>query len=93
MFGFDNVNIIDWNLSNNVDVKLHLDDGNETVIKIRNAPLTLTEKITKLHMCLSSTRGNARGKRTGDCGQMIALGRKNKKEEYVISKKIKIFNN
>ena len=34
----------------------------------------------------SSTQGNAGGKRTGDHGEMIALGRKNNEEEYVVSK-------
>ena len=86
MFGFDNINVIDWNQCNDIDVKVYLEDEQSTMIKVRKAPSTLVENITKLHMLLASTRGNARGKRTGDCGQMIALGRRNKKEEYVLSK-------
>ena len=86
MFGFDNINVIDWNQCNDIDIKVYLEDEQSTMIKVRKAPSTLADKITKLHMCLTSTRGNARGKRTGDCGQMIALGRRNKMEEYVLSK-------
>ena len=94
MFGFDNVNVIDWNESNDIDVKVYLEDDHSTIIKIRKAPSTLSDNITKLHMSLlTSTRGNARGKRTGDCGHMIAFGRRNKEKEYVLSKDNKHIQN
>ena len=87
MFGLHNVNIVDWSILNDVDIKVHLENNTSSYIKVRKSPDSISNNILKLHRELTNNKGNARGKKTGDLGQMVTLGLKNKKDEYVLSKR------
>ena len=87
MFGFEYVNIIDWNNTFDMDIKVKVEfDNTNSYINIRKAPTSLSEKILLLHKRLTNIKGNCRINKDGDSGEMHALGTK------IIYKKGKIVN-
>ena len=89
MFGCEYVNIIDWNNTFDIDLKVKVQSDNTiSYINIRKAPTSLSEKILLLHKRLSNMKGNCRINNDGDSGEMHALGRKTiyKKGKFVHDK-------
>ena len=86
MFKFKNINILNWKLIGNFDIKVDITPGNHTFIKVRKCDSNISTAILMLHKKLFQLKGNSRGNKSGDLGVMHSLGKKNQHEEYVTSK-------
>ena len=89
MFGMTNMKVIDWQISNNIDMNIKLGKSEQYApILVRKAPESLSNAILKLHKHLKKiNRGNSREENDGgDFGQMYGLGIKDDNKEFVLSK-------
>ena len=89
MFGLNNVNVIDWEHTKDIDISVFSTKSQKTApIYVRKSPTSLSDNILLLHNVLKSLGpGNSRTEPNGgDVGQMFGLGLKNEEEEFVLSK-------
>ena len=85
MFGLKYVNVVSIQSHGNTDIKVKLQDGTDTTIRIRMAPDVLTENLLLLHDRLKDEESNSRNK-CGDSGKMFGLGYYNDDKEFFLSK-------
>ena len=87
MFGHKYSDIIDWRQTGDLDILVLLPDMGETRVKIRCAPVVLSDKIVNFNRLLRSKTPNCRGVRFGDSGKMFSMGKRSESLEYSISRK------
>ena len=76
MFKFKNINILNWKVIGNFDIKVDITPGNHTFIKVRKCDSNISTAILMLHKKLFQLKGNSRGNKSGDLGVMHSLGKK-----------------
>ena len=89
LWGSDHIQILDWKISGNMDIKIAIDNDIYSNIKIRMAPTSLSNAILKLDSQLATLNNRycCRGTKVGDIGKMYALGCKSNGDEFVLSKR------
>ena len=86
LFCHENTHIVDWNLLGDTDIKVNISSDLFTYVKIRRVPQKVSKQILKLQLRLYSEKGNSRGNKSGDLGDMYSLGNKGSNKEFIISK-------
>ena len=84
MYGHQLSNIIEWKVTEDIDIKVMLKHNLFTYIKIRKCSDELSNSILILHNRLKNEIPNSCRHKYGDKGKMYALGKKNESKQYTL---------